>query len=103
MTLLDLVAGGFYLAGGFFFFAGTVGILRLPDLYSRLHALTKADGLGLGFVTAGLALHAGTLTIALKLGLTWVLVLIGSSISCQLVARSAQRSGAQPWSPGDGG
>jgi multicomponent Na+:H+ antiporter subunit G len=40
------------LVGAFFFFAGTVGLLRFPDVYTRLHALAKADNLGLGFVGA---------------------------------------------------
>lgn len=97
MTLADFVAVACYLAGVFFFLAGTVGVLRFPDIYTRLHALTKADGLGLGFVVAGLSLQAETLTIALKLWLTWALVLIGSSVSCQLVARSARRSDVEPW------
>ncbi len=41
------------LAGAFFFFAGTVGLLRFPDPLTRLHALTKADNLGLGLVVIG--------------------------------------------------
>lgn len=45
---------------GAIFFAGTVGLLRLPDVYSRLHALSKVDNLGLGFVVAGLMPQSGT-------------------------------------------
>jgi multicomponent Na+:H+ antiporter subunit G len=97
MTVGDVIAAACYVAGAFFFVAGTVGILRFPDVYTRLHALTKADGLGLGFVVAGLSLQAESVTIALKLWLIWALVLAGSSISCQLVARSARRSGVEPW------
>ncbi|MGY4331752.1 monovalent cation/proton antiporter MnhG/PhaG subunit [Bradyrhizobium sp. LB7.2] len=41
--------------GAFFFLAGTVGLLRFPDTLTRLHALTKADNLGLGFVVLGVA------------------------------------------------
>jgi multicomponent Na+:H+ antiporter subunit G len=44
--------------GAFFFLAGSTGVLRFPDVYTRLHALTKADNLGLGFVVLGLALQA---------------------------------------------
>ena len=47
-------------AGVFFFFAGTVGLLRFPDTLTRLHALTKADNLGLGLVVLGLVLQAGS-------------------------------------------
>lgn len=97
MTVTVLVEAACYLAGAFFFLAGTVGILRFPDVYTRLHALTKADGLGLGFVVAGLSVQADTLAVALKLWLIWLLVVLGSSVSCQLVARSAKSSDIAPW------
>ena len=56
MTLgLDLFTVLAVSAGAFFFIAGTVGLLRFPDTLTRLHALTKADNLGLGLVVLGLA------------------------------------------------
>ena len=84
--------------GALFFFAGTLGLIRFPDVYTRLHALTKADNLGLGFVAAGLAVDAWDPIVALKLGLIWVLVLVSSSVSCQLIATTARRAGVRPWS-----
>ena len=50
------VAIALILAGGVFFFAGLVGLLRFPDVYARIHAVTKADTLGLGLVAVGIAL-----------------------------------------------
>lgn len=70
----------------FFFLAGTVGMLRFPDALSRLHALTKADNLGLGFVTAALMVQSGSVALALKLLAIWALVLIASSSACYLIA-----------------
>ena len=81
-------------AGALFFLAGSVGVLRLPDLLSRLHALTKADNLGLCFLVAGLMLQAANAQEVLKLLLVWLLVLFASSVACYLVARSATASGA---------
>ena len=52
MSPIDYISVACYVAGAFFFVAGTVGVLRFPDVYTRLHALTKSDGLGLGFVFA---------------------------------------------------
>lgn len=83
--------------GGFFFLAGTVGILRFPDVYTRLHALTKADNLGLGLTALGLALQAESLPAVLKLGLIWSLALMASSTACYLVSNSAVRGGVRPW------
>ncbi|MEN8803909.1 MAG: monovalent cation/H(+) antiporter subunit G [Thiogranum sp.] len=56
-SLLTVSGLGFYLAG-------SIGLLHLPDLYSRLHALTKTDNLGLGLLTAGMALYTQDLLIA---------------------------------------
>lgn len=81
----------------FFFTAGTLGMLRFPDLYSRLHALTKCDNLGLGFVVAAVALDAADGWLAFKLLLLWILALASSATACYLVARSALRAGQKPW------
>lgn len=72
-----------------FFVAGTVGILRLPDLFSRLHALTKADNLGLGFIIAGLLPWAPTPWYALELLLIWLLVLLSGATGAHLIAKRA--------------
>jgi multicomponent Na+:H+ antiporter subunit G len=81
----------FILIGIAFFVAGSIGILRLPDLHSRLHALTKADNLGLGLLCAGLALIDGRALIAFKLFLVWVLVLAASAAVAHLIAQQALR------------
>ena len=78
------------LAGLLFFLAGTIGLLRLPDTLSRLHALTKADNLGLGLIVLGLLLQAPGLLGGIKLILVWLLVLFGSAATSQLIARRAR-------------
>lgn len=83
--------------GAFFFFAGTVGLLRFPDVYSRLHALAKADNLGLGCVLLGLALQAESLAVALKLLLIWPLVLAASAGIGFAIVRRADALGIAPW------
>ena len=65
--MIELASDILLLVGAFFYFAGTVGLVRFPDVYTRLHALAKADNLGLGCVLAGLALQAESLAAALKL------------------------------------
>lgn len=84
-------------AGTLFFSSGTVGMFRFPDVFTRLHALTKADNLGLGLVTLGLVCQAGFTWIALKLFLIWLLVLMAASVSCHLVAYYARRSRTTDW------
>ena len=94
--MTDILASILILAGLFFYLAGSIGLLRLPDLYSRLHALTKADNLGLGLLAAGLALQAQDLLSALKLLLIWLAVLAASAASAHLIARHARRQEARP-------
>ncbi|MCP3166739.1 monovalent cation/H(+) antiporter subunit G [Myxococcus qinghaiensis] len=96
MSPLELLSAAFLLAGAAFCLAGTVGVLRFPDVYCRLHALTKVDNLGLGLVVAGLALQSASWATALKLFLVWLFVLISSAFTCQLIARAALRRGAVP-------
>ena len=80
-------------AGAFFFLAGTVGLLRFPDALSRLHALTKADNLGLGLVVLGLLFQVQGPFAALKLISVWLLTLLAGATVTQLIARTARQGG----------
>ena len=97
MPLTELLTVFLILAGAVFFLAGTVGLLRFPDVYTRLHALTKADNVGLGLVVAGLVLQAESWAAMGKLLLVWLLVLLASASVAHLVARTALRKGIRPW------
>jgi multicomponent Na+:H+ antiporter subunit G len=76
--------------GAFFFMAGTIGLLRFPDALTRLHALTKADNLGLGLIVLGLLPGADGLLFALKLVAVWLLVLLAGGTVAQLIGREAR-------------
>jgi multicomponent Na+:H+ antiporter subunit G len=82
-------------AGAFFFMAGTVGLLRFPDALTRLHALTKADNLGLGLAVLGLLPQADGPLGVLKLVAIWLLVQLAGATVAQLIAREARRGGPQ--------
>lgn len=97
MTWIEALSVVFLISGSLFFIAGTVGLLRFPDSFTRLHAVTKADNLGLGLLVVGLCLQAASWHAALKLVFVWVLVLVSSATACHLVARAALRKGIQPW------
>ena len=92
-AVLDLFTLVVVVAGAFFFLAGTVGLLRFPDTLTRLHALTKADNLGLGLVVLGLLPQVDSVLAGLKLVCIWLLVLLSSASVSQLVARHVRRSG----------
>lgn len=88
---LDLLTYVAVTAGAFFFLAGTVGLLRFPDAYTRLHALTKADNLGLGLVVLGLLPQVSGVAGMLKLIAIWLLVLLSGAVASQLIARAEKR------------
>jgi multicomponent Na+:H+ antiporter subunit G len=88
---VDIIATGLLLAGCLFYLAGTIGLLRFPDVYCRLHALTKADNLGLGFISLGMLFQMdGWREMALVV-LIWLLTLFAAGTVAQLVARTALR------------
>lgn len=105
--LTDLLSVFSIIAGVIFFTAGTVGLIRFPELRSQLHALTKADNLGLGLVLLGVALQIGELSSAFLLLLVWLLALGAASVSAQALAgvvahESTQVDGAHDHTRGAG-
>lgn len=87
MTIaVDVVSALLLLSGCFFFTSGTIGLIRFPDVRSQLHALTKADNLGLGLILLGAALLSGSWTTAGVLLVTWLLALGAASVSAQVIA-----------------
>ncbi len=98
MTAADILAllpALLVTAGALFFLAGTVGLIRFPDVFSRLHALTKADNLGLGLIVFGLAWQSGSVLVTLKLLLVWLLAMCASAVCCHLIAQYARRRGQE--------
>ena len=87
--MADLATYVLTASGLVFFIAGTVGLIRFPDRFSRLHALTKADNLGLGFIAGGVAFQTDTWAQLAMLMLIWMLALLAAGTVAQLVARAA--------------
>jgi len=97
MSMTEILTSLLLTAGAVFFLAGTVGLLRFPDVYTRLHALTKADNVGLGLMVAGLALQAESWAVVGKLLLIWLLVLLAGASVAHLVAAAARQRGIKLW------
>lgn len=88
-SLANVFTIAFTAIGLAFFIAGTVGLLRFPDVHSRLHALTKADNLGLGLMVLGLMPQTDSIWTAIKLLLVWALAILAAGTTSQLIARAA--------------
>ncbi|MEW5783883.1 MAG: monovalent cation/H(+) antiporter subunit G [Bacillota bacterium] len=91
-TFLSVAAALCLLAGLFFLFVGTLGLLRLPDVYCRLHATTKCDTLGAGLILLSLALQSSA-AAAVKLGLIAAFILITNPSAAHVIARAAYLTG----------
>lgn len=85
--MIEIMILALLAVSAFFFFAGTLAVIRFPDVYTRLHGLTKADNLGLGFLVLALAVHAGDAAVAAKLLVIWIAAMAFGSLACHLIAR----------------
>ena len=93
----DIIAVIFVSIGTVFFIIGTTGLLRMPDLYTRLHPATKCDTLGACSVMIGLAVHGGLTFATLKLLVIVFFLLISSATCGHAIGRSAFVRGIMPW------
>lgn len=88
-------------AGVFFLFAAAVGVLRLPDVYSRSHAVSLTDSLGAFFLLGGLALYQGFQTNTVKILIVLFLLYLLNPVIAHATVRAAHRSGLKPWTRED--
>ena len=95
------VAVGLVLIGLFFLLVAAIGVLRLPDVYTRAHAVSLTDSLGALFVLGGLAIyHAGSANMV-KLLIVLILLYLLNPVIAHATVRAAFRSGLKPWSRED--
>lgn len=94
-TAMDILSIVSLVLGLFFLFVGTLGLLRLPDVYNRLHATTKCDTLGAGLVLLSMALQSG-LAVGVRLGLLIIFIVITNPTAAHVIARAAYNTGIRP-------
>jgi multicomponent Na+:H+ antiporter subunit G len=98
---MTLLAVALLVTGTFFLSASTLGFLRLPDFFTRMHAISKADTLGALLFVLGLACLADDLLVALKLIFVALFVFLTNPVATHALSRAARRVGIRPWSKGD--
>ena len=97
MTMMLEILSWASIAGGLFFMVvGAVGVLRMPDVYTRLHAAGMTDTMGAGLILIGLTFQAGLTLVTLRLLLVWAFLLFTSPISTHALARAALSGGVEP-------
>ena len=93
---IDILSGLCIAIGVIALVVGAVGLLRLPDLYSRTHAVGMMDTAGVGFIILGLIIHEGFTLVTVKLALVGIFLFFTSPIATHAVAQVAHRSGLKP-------
>ncbi|MBH16280.1 MAG: cation:proton antiporter, partial [Gemmatimonadetes bacterium] len=91
--IVSVFVWGIILSGLFFIVVGAIGILRMPDVYSRLHAAGMTDTMGAGLLLVGLAVNEGLTLIAMRLILIWIFLLFTSPVGTHALARAAIQAG----------
>ena len=97
MHMLHLTSITFFLVGFFFFLASTVGLLRFPDFYCRLHATGKGDTLAVLLSLIGLSIYEGFSLTSLKILFIAVFMFLAQPTSTHAISRAAMRCGLEPW------
>lgn len=93
----DTIGAVLLVAGGFFVFVAALGVLRLPDLFMRMHAATKAGTLGAGLVLMAAAVVFGDLGVAVKAVVVFVFLLLTAPVAAHVLGRAAYYDGVAVW------
>jgi len=102
-TALDILSWALLLGGGAFVMIGGIGLLRLPDFYTRLHAAGMTDTLGAGLIILGMMVAGGLSLVTVKLALLGALIFLTSPTATHAIANAAFTAGLEPWAKEDGG
>lgn len=93
---IDALSGIFLVAGSLFCVVGAVGLIRMPDFYTRMHAASVIETLGAGLILLGLVLQAGVTLVAVKLLIIGMLIFFASPTATHALARAAMVRGLKP-------
>lgn len=94
--VIDMLSWACLLGGGFFVLVGGIGLLRLPDFFTRLHAAGITDTLGAGLIVLGLALQSGLSLVTVKLFLLLGFLIFTSPTATHAIARAAAHGQLRP-------
>lgn len=96
MSAVDMLSWVLLVVGGAFCIVGTFGLVRMPDFYTRMHAASVTDTLGMGLMLLGLMLQAGFSLVTVKLLMIGLLILVASPAATHALAKAAFARGLQP-------
>lgn len=101
MHSIDIISTVLLVGGAFFMFTGALGLLRLPDFYTRLHATGKCDTLGEVLIIVGCMVYQGWSFITIKLFFLMLFIFIANPVATHAIMKAAYVTGVKPWKKGD--
>lgn len=93
---VDAVSWACLVAGGVFAVIGAIGLVRMPNLFTRMHAASVTDTLGAGLILLGLALQSGFTLVTAKLAILGLLIFFTSPVATHALAKAAIARGVDP-------
>jgi len=96
--MTDIIASVLMVGGAFFMIVATIGTLRLPDLYTRMHAISKAGPAGAGLLLMGVAVHFGQVSFTTRAVAVFLFILLTAPVASHLIGRAGYLSGVSLWS-----
>ena len=103
MILLDVLGWLFLCLGGFFCLVGALGLNRMPDVFTRMHATSVSDTLGVGFLVLGMAVQTTDWTVWVRLGIIVIVLYVTGAVASHALARAALHDGRKPLLADDNG
>jgi len=94
--VIDIISGIFIAAGSFFVLVGAISLVRMPDVYARIHGASIIDTVGAGFLILGMILQAGWTLVALKLLFILAIFFFTLPVAAHALARAAMHEGVKP-------
>jgi multicomponent Na+:H+ antiporter subunit G len=95
--MIEWLSDGLFIAGATLGLLAGIGVLRMPDVFTRMQASTKASTLGLGCLLAGVALRNPELSFAVRAAVIAAFMLLTTAVSAHVIARAAARTGVPIW------
>jgi len=95
-AILDILSWAAFLGGSFFYVVGAVGLNRMPDVFTRMHAVSVSESLGVGLMVLGMMLQAGLTLVTVKLVIILLALWATGAVATHALARAALHDGEKP-------
>jgi len=95
-TLINILSWACLGGGSFFYIVGSIGLLRMPDVFTRMHATSVSDTFGAFLMLSGMILQAGISLVTLKLAIIIAIIFVTGPVATHALARAARHAGIEP-------